>query len=116
MNRPIARGAPGLAIGSSVGVTAYVVLLAWRLKKDIGDRAGLGEFLLRVLPAVVVAIVLGLALKPSLGTPAWTRTDAIFRTVALGGVSGCAFVAASWAFGVGEVREVGARVLRRFGR
>lgn len=113
-------GAPGLAAASSVGITVYTVLLALLLRRDIGTtagaRAGLGDFLLRVLPAVAVGIVVGLALRPSLGAPEWTRIDSVFRVIVLGGVGGGAFVLAAWAFGVGEVREIGAVVLRRLRR
>jgi putative peptidoglycan lipid II flippase len=109
-------GAPGLAAASSVGITVYAVLLATLLKRDIGDGPGLGDFLLRILPAVGVGIVVGLALRPSLGTPEWTRIDALFRVVVLGGVGGASFLGAAWGFGVGEVREIGAMVLRRLRR
>ncbi|MES2638781.1 MAG: murein biosynthesis integral membrane protein MurJ [Myxococcota bacterium] len=110
-------GAPGLAVASSVGMTVYVLLLSAILKREIGGAGpGLGDFLLRVLPAVGVGIVVGLALRPSLGTPEWTRLDALFRVVVLGGVGGASFLGAAWGFGVGEVREIGAMVLRRLRR
>ncbi len=109
-------GTPGLAIASSVAITTYVVLLAAILKREIGTGPGLLDFLLRILPAVAVGIVVGLALRPSLGPPEWTRLDALFRTTLLGTVGGTAFVLAAWGFGVGEVREIGALVLRRLRR
>ncbi len=113
-------GAAGLAIASSVGITVYVVLLAVLLRRDIGDRlvgrGALGDFLLRALPAVVVGVAVGLALRPALGAPAWTRLDALYRTAVLGSAGGLAFVGAAWAFGIAEVREIGARVLARLRR
>ncbi|MDP2315148.1 MAG: murein biosynthesis integral membrane protein MurJ [Pseudomonadota bacterium] len=106
-------GAPGLAVASSSAITVYAVILATLLKREIGSGPGLGDFLLRVLPAVGVGIVVGLALRPSLGAPEWTRVDALFRVIVLGGVGGTAFLAAAWGFGVAEVREIGAMVRQR---
>ncbi|MDP2307249.1 MAG: murein biosynthesis integral membrane protein MurJ [Pseudomonadota bacterium] len=111
-------GALGLALASSATITVYVLFLAAILKREIGTPTGpgFGDFLLRVLPAVGMGIVVGLALRPSLGPPEWTRMDALFRVAVVGGVSGAAFVSAAWVLGVGEVREIGAVVLRRLKR
>lgn len=109
-------GAPGLALASSAAMTLYVVALGYVLRREIGDGSGLGDFLLRVLPAVGVGLVVGLALRPSLGEPEWTRLDAIVRTTVLGGVSGVAFLAAAWGFGVPEVRDLIERVRRKIRR
>jgi hypothetical protein len=42
--------------------------------------------------------------------------DAIVRTTVLGGVSGVAFLAAAWGFGVPEVRDLIERVRRKIRR
>ncbi|MFN7143824.1 MAG: murein biosynthesis integral membrane protein MurJ, partial [Myxococcota bacterium] len=109
-------GAAGLALASSTGVTLYVVLLGFLLKRDIGDGPGLGDFLLRALPAVAVGVAVGMSLRPALGEPEWTRLDALLRTVVLGGAGGLAFVGAAWAFGIAEVREIVGMALRRLRR
>jgi len=111
-------GAPGLAVASSTGMTVYVVLLGAILRREIGtpQGPGFGDFLLRVLPAAGVGIAVGLALRPSLGPPEWTRMDAVIRSLALGGVGGAAFVGAAWALGVAEVRELSTMILRRVRR
>lgn len=109
-------GAGGLALASSAGVTAYVLVLATLLRREIGEGPGLGDFLLRVLPAVAIGVAAGFLVRPALGAPEWTRLDALLRSVVLGGVSGLAFAAAAWAFGVGEVREIGQRLLSKVRR
>jgi len=109
-------GTPGLALASSAGITLYVVALAVLLRRDLGGTNGLGEFLLRALPAVAAGVAVGLSLKPALGAPEWTRADAIFRTVVLGGAGGLAFVGAAWAFGIAEVREIATTVIQRIRR
>lgn len=109
-------GTSGLAMASSGAITLYVVLLTALLARDLGERGGLADFLLRVLPAVATGVAVGLALRPALGAPEWTRIDAVYRATVLGGVGGAAFVAAAWGFGIREVREIGARLLARVRR
>lgn len=110
-------GAPGLAFASSASVTIYVLGLAFLLKRDIGGAGpGLGDFLLRALPAVAVGVAVGFSLRPALGEPDWTRLDGLWRTAVLGGAGGLAFVGAAWAFGIAEVREIGQMVRRRLSR
>jgi putative peptidoglycan lipid II flippase len=109
-------GEPGLAAASSAGMLLYAVLLTLLLRREIGDGDGFAGFLLRAVPALLLAIVVGVLIRPWIGAPSWTRGDALLRLAALGGVSGAVFLAAASAFGVDEVRELGGMVLRRVRR
>lgn len=109
-------GTAGLALASSAAITVYIVALTTLLARDLGERNGLGDFLLRAFPAVAIGVAVGLALRPALGLPGWTRLDALLRAAVLGSVGGGAFVAAAWTFGILEVREIGARFLARVRR
>ncbi len=116
-------GAPGLAAASSAAMVAYVTLLAVLLHRELGRElgkenkgetsVGLLPFLLRAVPAVALGIGAGVALRPLLGPPDWTRIDALWRFVVLGGAGGLTFVGACAALGVAEVREIGRLFIRR---
>lgn len=109
-------GAHGLAAASSVAIVAYVVVLEWRLRADVGEGDGYGGFLLRAIPATALGIAAGLAVRHAMGPPDWTRLDALLRASVLAGVGGFVFLGACFALRLPEAREVVGMVSRKLRR
>ncbi len=108
-----AFGINGLALASSVGITIYTVLLSVQLRREIGEGPGFGGFLLRALPATVLAIGLGFLVRGWLPPLDGTRLQAAWRLGALALVGGPAWLAAAWAFRVPEMDSLLGAVRRR---
>ena len=107
-----AYGTDGLAIASGVAVTTYVTLLVLMLRREFpGVPDGYGRFFARAVPATALGIGVGLALRTIM--PIW---HPLLRGGALGVVAFAVYVAATAAFRLDEVREVGALVARRLRR
>lgn len=109
-------GAPGLALASSLVVTASVLGLQWTLKRACGGRRGYGDLLVRALPAVGVAVAVGLGLRGLLPPLDGTRMDAAWRAVVLGGGSTLVFVGLTALLRVPELDALLGAVRRRLRR
>lgn len=105
-------GTSGLALASSVAVSAYVLVLALWLKSSIPGRPAAWEgFFVRALPALAVALAAGWAGR------LWLPLEHPFaRLVVLGGGAGAVFLLCARVAGVEEVAEVAASVRGRFRR
>lgn len=105
-------GAVGLAIGASLGAWVEWRLLASATTAALGDRPRVGGATRRrLLPAVVVAVVVGLALR-------WVVADlpnALGALVAVGGM-GLAYVGVAFVTGVEGIHELVSAVAPRLGR
>ncbi len=117
-------GSVGLAMASSLGITAYTLLLGvvlwWQMGRQPGrgdaggvEDAGFGLFFVRAILATGVGIGGGLwvaGLLPAVGGGA---AALIGRIVVIGGVGGGLFVGLGLLLGIAELREVLGKVLRR---
>jgi putative peptidoglycan lipid II flippase len=63
------QGAVGLALASSVAVTAYTVILMFLLQRQTGAKGGLAPFLVRTLPATALGIGAGYGVSPRRRAP-----------------------------------------------
>lgn len=105
-------GVEGLALASASAISAYVLLLGWRLRREFpGVPDGYGAFALRVLPAVAVGIAGGLALRSVITVDPPLIRGALLAVAGLG-----LFTATAWMTRLPELREVGALLLRRLRR
>ncbi len=111
-----AWGAYGIAAASSVAIVVYTVLLEVVLRRQIGEGPGYAGFLARAVPAVVIAIAIGFALRQFAPPPSYTVLAAILRGGVFAGVSGGVFVALARAFGVSEAGALVSAVTRRVSR
>lgn len=111
-------GTPGLAAASSVAISAYVVLLALLLRREYpGQPDGFGAFGLRALPAVLLAIGLGVGVRALLPvSPLDTSTAALLRGTVLGGVSLLTYLGLATLLRVPEAGAVTDLVLSRVRR
>jgi len=96
------HGGLGLALASSAAVGTYVTVLAWVLRRKMAgpEAPRIGGVVLRMVPAVVLAVVAGRALDSVMAFPALLQ-GAITGTVAL-----ILTLVLARLFGVPEVSEV----------
>ncbi len=106
-------GPPGLAAASSLAVTASVVALQVALRRGSGGTAGYGDLLPKLVGITVLAIVVTLLVRGLLPPPRYTRLDAAWRLVVLGGLGGAVFLAAGWVVRLPDLREALGPILRR---
>ena len=111
-----AYGAFGIAAASSIAIVVYAIVLEVILRRQIGEGPGYGEFLARAVPAVVIAIAAGFALRRVAPPPTYTVVNAILRGGVLASVSGGIFVVLAHLFGVAEASRLFAAVMRRVSR
>jgi len=103
-----AAGPNGLALASTLAVSAYVLALMVLLKRRFrGVPDGFGRYCARILPAVALGLAVGAWLRPSLAGMAYWLKGTV-----LAGAGGGAGRGAAVLLRVEEVREV-ARMLRR---
>ncbi len=105
-------GGDGLAVASSVAISANVLALSWALRRRVAldtppTAPGMVDALLRLAPAVALGVGLASVVAPYL-PPA---LPALVRGSLLGGLSTLTCLACAALLGVGEVGEV-ARGLR----
>lgn len=109
------RGGPGLAVASSVAISAYVLLLVLALRRDLSiaetPPRGLPDAVLRLLPAVALGVGAGLLLEGML-----PPLPALLRGALSGGVALALYLATAHLLQVPEVgvlvRAVRRRLLR----
>jgi putative peptidoglycan lipid II flippase len=120
-------GAPGLALASSLGILSYTTTLAVQLWREMGRFPGsaesqtppsvqFGSFFLRILPATGLGIAAGLVLRSLWPAGGFGTMEAMIRLTVLSTVGGGVFLGTGLLLGVGEVREVGTKVLGRLRR
>jgi putative peptidoglycan lipid II flippase len=82
---PLSRwlGAPGIGLANSLAYTLEAILLLFLLYKFMPYSPRLGKTLLRALGASLTGILISLALKFWLGSPASTITAAVFASITL---------------------------------
>ncbi len=99
-------GALGLALASTLAITAYVLALYVLLSREVREGPGLVADVIRLLVAAFLALLVGLAVRNLLPPFAYTRLDAAWRVVALGIATVPVFAGVAWALGVGELRTM----------
>jgi len=100
-------GVDGLAMASSVAVTAYMVILMALLRRQFpGTPDGFVTYFAKMVPATAAGIGAGIAARPLVMQTGITVVDG----AAAGIVGGLVFGAATLVLRVEEVREVGALV------
>lgn len=106
------HGVYGLAVASSLAITAYVLSLVILLRREFGGRAdGYGPFFLRALPAVALGMGVGLGLERVLDLP-----HPLLQGGVLGTVGGLAYLGSTLALRLPESTEVIDLVRRRLRR
>ena len=117
-------GSAGLALASSLGITAYTLLLGVVLWWEIGRQRGRGDgevvedegfsrFFLRAAVATALAVGGGLWVAGALPATGSGLLALLGRVLLLSGVGGGLFVGLGLLFGITELREVLGKVLRR---
>ncbi len=108
-------GALGLALASSLAVTAYVFVLYAKLAREVKEGDGVGLDVLKLVVAAAVAFGVGVIVRGLLPAFNYGRVDALWRIVVLGLVTSPVFLGVGWALRVGELRALVNQVRRRRG-
>lgn len=111
-----AFGPPGLAAASSLAVTVSVVALQVALRRQTGGTTGYGDLLGKLVGVTGTSIGLTLLVRGVLPDPTWTRADAAWRLLVLGGIGGSLFLALGFLVHLPELREALEPLLRRLRR
>lgn len=105
-------GLVGLPLTTTLALSVYTVLLIVLLRRRYpGVPDGFGAFAARIVVPVALGIAAGLAVAEVVPV-----SVALVRGALAGSVGGAVYAGAALAFGVPEVREVGALVQRRLRR
>lgn len=109
-------GAYGLATASTIGITAYVLLLGALLRRELRGDAAFGPFLVKAVLATALGCAAGYGLRLALPPATWTFVDALWRATLLSGVGGLVFLGAAWALRLEGLEAALGPILRRVRR